>query len=91
MELVWRSASAAAHGNGWFHIYAARPEVLEEFKPGYLRVVYSPSPAQILRVPKVAGDLTRVAALRFLQGMGVDPNGAIATATEALRGQIERR
>lgn len=34
MELVWRSASAAAHGKGWFDDYAASAEVIDEFEPG---------------------------------------------------------
>lgn len=91
MDLIWRSASAAAHGKGWFDDYAADAEIMEEFEPGYSRVTYSPDPAQILRVLKIAGDLTHVAAIRFLQGMGVDPTGAVATATQKLRDQIGSR
>lgn len=91
MELVWRSASAGAHGKAWFNDYATTMQVGEEYEPGYYRAAYVPDPTQVLRVMDLAGTVTHAAVHRYLTGVGTDPTAALGRASTKLAAEVPQR
>lgn len=73
LEVLWRSASAAAHGKNWFQHVGYSTTVGDEYEPGHFRAMLHPDPAGITRSVTAAAKLTMHGVVRFLTRAGHDP------------------
>jgi hypothetical protein len=80
MESIWRGASAAAHGKGWFQNVAYTAEIGEEYEPGYFRVRLQPRPEGVTTVITTAVDMAQRALVRLLLLCGHDAKHLYARA-----------
>lgn len=82
LEVVWRTASAAAHGKGWF-VYATHDVVVgEEYEPGHFRAISIPREEALADVLGIAAKLAHVTVLRYSEGLGCDWRSLDLAATE---------
>ena len=65
ISLVYRAASAAAHGKVWYRQYGGTQILGEEYEPGHFRSVTVPDPSQITRTMRSASTLVTATCLRF--------------------------
>jgi hypothetical protein len=87
LEVLWRGASAAAHGKNWFRRVGYTAEVDDEYEPGYYRVMLQPDPAAITRLVTAAARLTLHGVLRFIDCAGYDFSPLEARAMARLRAE----
>lgn len=80
LEVLWRSASAAAHGKNWFQHVGYTTTVGNEYEPGHFRVMLRPDPAGITRSVTAAAKLTLHGVMRFITSAGHDPAPICAAA-----------
>ncbi|MDQ5807110.1 MAG: hypothetical protein M3320_00375 [Actinomycetota bacterium] len=73
LEVLWRSASAGAHGKNWFQHVGYTTTVGDEYEPGHFRAMLHPDPAGITRSVTAAAKLTMHGVLRFMTRAGHDP------------------
>ena len=73
LEILWRGASAAAHGKNWFQYVGYTMTIGEEYEPGYFRAAFAPDPAAITETATAAADLTLYAVLRYITRAGFNP------------------
>jgi hypothetical protein len=85
LEVLWRSASAAAHGKNWFQHVGYTTTAGDEYEPGYFRALMRPDPRGITRSVTAAARLTMHGVLRFIARAGYDREpiyaGALAKLT----------
>jgi hypothetical protein len=85
LEVLWRSASAAAHGKNWFQQVGYATVVGDEYEPGYFRAILHPDPAAITPSVTAAANLTMYGVLRFITRAGHDPEPISRGAFDRLR------
>ena len=87
LEVLWRSASAAAHGKNWFQHVGYTTTVGDEYEPGHFRAMLHPDPAEITRVVTAAAKLTMHGVLRFITRAGHDPGSIYPAAFAKLKAE----
>jgi hypothetical protein len=85
LEVIWRGASAAAHGKNWFQHVAYTTTVGDEYEPGYFRATLLVDPAEITRVVTAAAKLTLYGVTRFLDRAGYDRDSIVDAALATLQ------
>lgn len=91
LEVLWRSASAAAHGKNWFRHVAYTTTVGDEYEPGYFRAMLRPDPVEITRSVTAAAKLTLRGVVHFLARSGHDPIPITEAALKKLQAETPRR
>lgn len=87
LEVLWRSASAAAHGKNWFQHVGYSVAVGEEYEPGYLRARLLPDPAGVTRSVDAAARLTQYGVVRFITRAGHHPDSLYPAALARLKAE----
>ncbi|WP_442212837.1 hypothetical protein [Specibacter sp. RAF43] len=82
--VLWRGASAAAHGKNWFHQVAYETKAGEEYEPGYFRTTLVPDPKQVTKAVDAASSMISTGVLRYVILSGCDPVVAINKAQTTL-------
>ncbi|PTU55386.1 hypothetical protein DBB34_14620 [Sphaerisporangium cinnabarinum] len=81
LEVLWRTASAAAHGKNWFTSATHDVELLEEYEPGYFRVRTIPREDDLAEVEETAARFAFGAVCHFANGLGADHESLVAEAS----------
>lgn len=71
-EVLWRTASAAAHGKAWFVGATHITHLGEEFADGRFRAVHEANPQAISAVVGFASSLVQWATLQYASRLGLD-------------------
>jgi hypothetical protein len=90
LEVIWRGASAAAHGKNWFQNIAYTTTVGDEYEPGYFRATLRVDPAEVTRSVTAAAKLTLYGVARFLDRSGHDRDSITAAAFAKLHAETPR-
>lgn len=80
LEVLWRGASAAAHGKNWFQYVGFSTEIGEEYEPGYFRTTLFPEPEAVTRAMTAAAEMTQYGVLLFVVRSGYHPPPLFAAA-----------
>jgi hypothetical protein len=87
LEVIWRGASAAAHGKNWLQHVAYTTTVGDEFEPGYFRAGLRVDPAEITRSGPPPRSSHRTASPAFLDRAGHDRDSITAAALAKLQAE----
>jgi len=87
LEVLWRSASAAAHGKNWFQHVGYTTSVGDEHELGHFRAMLHPDPAGITRSVTAAAKLTMHGVLRFITSAGYEPASIYPAALAKLKAE----
>ena len=91
LEFIWRGASAAAHGKGWFTFLGNSLTKGEEYEPGYFRVTLTPDPEELTNFVDAASRMIGYSVVRFIMLAGYDAGSIMQAATERLLAVIPRK
>jgi hypothetical protein len=80
LEVLWRGASAAAHGKNWFQHVGYSTEVGNEYEPGYFRAQLRPDPEAVTQSITAAANMTSYGVLLFVTRTGYQPQPLYAAA-----------
>ncbi|MEA5358252.1 hypothetical protein VA596_01785 [Amycolatopsis sp., V23-08] len=80
LEVLWRGASAAAHGKNWFQYVAYSTEVGSEYEPGYFRTTLRADPKTITESITAAANMVLRGVLLFVARSGRHPQPLYAAA-----------
>lgn len=80
LEVLWRGASAAAHGKNWFQYVGYNTEVGDEYEPEYFRTALYSDSETITRSITSAANMTNYGALLFVTRSGHQPQPLYAAA-----------
>lgn len=89
-EVLWRTASAAAHGKLWFLEATHTTTVGEEFAPGRFRARREPDPGTISAVVTFASQLVENTVLRFALLAGAPLQTLIPQSMQAVTADMPR-
>lgn len=82
--MLWRTASAAAHGKAWFVDVTHTTAVGDECAPGHFRAIRRPEPETVSAVVRLASSLTQWGVLRLAQLAGLDFDLLFAVSLDAV-------
>lgn len=89
-EVLWRTASAAAHGKLWFIDATHETTIGEEFAAGRFRAVRTPDPGTVSAVVTFAADLAERVVLRFGQLLDAPLGEFIAASLQIVADDLPR-
>lgn len=89
-EVLWRTASAAAHGKPWFLDATHTTTRGDEFAAGQYRAVRTPDPGTISAITTFATSVTERTTLRFAQMLGADLNDLIQSSLASVQDNMPR-
>lgn len=89
-EVLWRTASAAAHGKLWFVEATQSTEIGEEFVAGYFRAVRTPDPGTLSPVVTLAVEVTDRALARLGVLLGEHMQQLFTTALDRVASDLPR-
>lgn len=89
-EMLWRTASAAAHGKQWFMSATHTGLIGEEFEPERFRAEYLPHPEKITALVTLASQAAERTLMRYAELAGADLGALTAYGIEVVRAQQPR-
>lgn len=89
-EILWRTASAGAHGKAWFIEATHQVTVGSEYAPGRFRTVRQPEPGTVSATVRFASALALRTVLRYISLAGHDYEAIGNAALRAVAANLPR-